>query len=175
MTTKEFISAYRKLTQWLREQLVLDNYQEGDPINTKDLAMRVISNKQKDLTSIVIIRFCWQFTLKAIARTVVKKPRKNEETDEDETENDAQPTFEFYVEMNVPDPFIQLLLDFGDKRFYDILIGDQVCLYKAVLNKDTKQVQRGVEHLGRKTQELDYKTKALQRIADKMIELYGEE
>jgi hypothetical protein len=170
MTTKDFISAYKQITQWIREQLAVDSYKEGDSINTKELAMRVMHNRQKELRNMTITKFCWQFTLKAIARPIVKKP-----LDEQEIDGDAQPTFEFYVQAEVPEPFIQLLLDFSDKRFYDALIGEQVCVYKAVLNKDIKQVERGVDYLGKKTQELKQKTKALQRIADKMIELYGEE
>jgi hypothetical protein len=154
---KEKISAYSKLTTWLREQKGLDGYGNGDPIDHKQICTNVFLRKKKEIRRIGIIKFCVDFTLHALSRVIFKKRQVGDD--------DQQVSFGFYEEMRVHKPLIQLLLDFEDKRVYDPVLDKLVALYSLSI----EQVTRIREYYAKKTGEMIDKTQILEAIEKMML------
>ena len=124
----------------------------------------------------VVTRFCWNHTLSALVRTVLKRGANQDdsETSEDESEEqserkiitatDAQVTFDFYDRMGVHPPLIQLLLAFKAKRVYDATLDRMVCLYTL----SHEEVKRAHDFYSKKTVELGNKTEILHQLDQAM-------
>jgi hypothetical protein len=165
---------HKKLTSWLREQLALDGYENGDPVDHKSIVAHVIFRKREQMQSVGIIRFCWNYTLGGLVRTVLKHgAKRDEEASEEENSddertviaaNDGQATFGFYEQMGVHPPLIQLLLAFKAKRVYDATLDRMVCLYTL----SHEEVKRAHDFYSKKTVELGNKTEILHQLDQAM-------